>query len=80
MERSKTIVSEERRITKQHLSDCLNVSYESVLNMLKSLGLRKLSSRFVPCFRSADICDRRIVFDLSTCSSPISDGLSDLSA
>lgn len=60
LERLKAIVTEERRITKQRLSELLNISYGSVHNRLKEIGLRKLSSRFVPYFLSAEMCSRRL--------------------
>lgn len=55
----KEIVISDRRISKEHLCQSLNVSYGSVHNMLKKLGLRKLCSRFVPYFITADMALKR---------------------
>ena len=51
VEKLKSIVAEDPRITKQRFSERLNISCRSMHNMLKEIGLRKLSSRFVPCFQ-----------------------------
>lgn len=53
------IIQNERRITKQELAVRLNVSYGTVFNLMKQLGIRKLCSRFVPYFLTHEMCQRR---------------------
>ena len=54
------IVRDERRITIRDLADRLHVSYGSCQQILKSLGIRKLSSRFVPRFLTAEMMTNRV--------------------
>ena len=60
LDKLKKVVSEERRITKNLLAERLNVSYGSTHSMLEQLGIRKLCSRFVPRFLSAEMMDARL--------------------
>lgn len=60
LDKLKKIVCEERRITKDLLAQRLNVSYGSIHSMLQQLGIRKLCSRFVPHFLSAEMMDTRL--------------------
>ena len=60
LEKLKNIVRNERKATKEQLANALNVSYGTVHNMLHTLGVRKLCSRFVPYFLNADMCEKRL--------------------
>lgn len=55
-----TIIRNNRRITIRELSTRVNVSLDSCHRILKSLGVRKLSSRFVPRFLTREMMDRRL--------------------
>lgn len=59
-EKLKSIVRDDRRITKEALAQRINVSYGTVRNLLKELGIRKLCSRFVPYFITAEMSQRRL--------------------
>jgi histone-lysine N-methyltransferase SETMAR len=59
-ENLKAIVKGERRITQRELSSRLNVSKKTVQNMLEALGIRKLCSRFVPRFLTAEMRQKRM--------------------
>ena len=59
-EKCAQIVRHERRITIRHLSQRLNVSYGQTHTFLHELGVRKLCSRFVPKFLTAEMCERRL--------------------
>ena len=54
------IAREERRITTRKLSEILNVSKGSVGTILSDFGIRKLASRFVPCFLTMEMCQNRL--------------------
>lgn len=54
------VVLDNRRISKKDLAEKLNVSYGSVVRLLTELGIRKLCSRFVPYFLTAEMCERRL--------------------
>ena len=54
------IVKEERRITQRELSNRLKVSKKTVQNILGDLGVRKLCSRFVPRFLTAEMREKRM--------------------
>ena len=56
-----SIVRTERRITTKALATQLNVSDWKARDVLKSCGIRKLSSRFVPRFLTAEMCSRRLL-------------------
>jgi histone-lysine N-methyltransferase SETMAR len=58
--RCEEIIKTERRITLKALGDSLNVSNEKARQVLHSLGIRKLASRFVPRFLSGEMCDLRL--------------------
>ena len=60
LDKLKKVVSEGRRITKNLLAERLNVSYGSTHSILEQLGIRKLCSRFVPRFLSAEMMDARL--------------------
>lgn len=55
------IIRSDRRITVKQLSSRLNASVGTVHERLKALGIRKLCSRFVPRFLSAEMMERRKV-------------------
>ncbi len=59
-ERLEKIVREERRITCSALGEQLNISKGTVINLLREMGIRKLCSRFVPYFLTAEMCERRL--------------------
>ena len=59
-EKLKIILNEERRITQRELSTRLNVSKKTVQNMLEGIGIRKLCSRFVPRFLTAEMREKRM--------------------
>ena len=59
-EKLQSIVRNDRRITKEALAQSINVSYGTVRNLLKELGVRKLCSRFVPYFITAEMSQRRL--------------------
>ena len=59
-EKCASIVREERRITTRKLAEALNVSKGSLQAILNELGIRKLASRFVPRFLSAEMCENRL--------------------
>lgn len=54
------IVKEERRITTRQLTTRLNVSKGTLHSLLRSCGIRKLCSRFVPRFLTAEMMSRRL--------------------
>lgn len=54
------IIRDERRITTKELQNKLNVSHGKVCELLKNLGIRKLSSRFVPHFLTGEMCEARM--------------------
>lgn len=54
------IVQSERRITTRELKTRLYISKGTVHNILRSLGVRKLCSRFVPHFLTAEMQARRL--------------------
>jgi histone-lysine N-methyltransferase SETMAR len=54
------IIQNERRITTRELTTRLNVSKGSLHTLLASSGIRKLCSRFVPRFLTAEMMDRRL--------------------
>lgn len=54
-----SIILSNRRITIRELSSQVNVSLDSCHRILKSMGVRKLSSRFVPRFLTREMMDRR---------------------
>ena len=54
-----SIILSDRRITVKQLSSRLNASVGTVHDRLKALGIRKLCSRFVPRFLSAEMMERR---------------------
>ena len=53
------IVTEERKITQRELSEKLNVSKTTVVRLMQELGVRKLCSRFVPRFLTAEMMENR---------------------
>lgn len=53
------IVQNERRITTRELTKRLNVSKGTINTLLAESGIRKLCSRFVPRFLTAEMQDRR---------------------
>ena len=53
------ILLSDRRSGIRELSQRLNVSYGSAQGLLQELGVRKLCSRFVPKFLTAEMCQRR---------------------
>ena len=59
-EMAKKIITEERRITLSELSNHLCISKGSTHIILKDLGIRKLSSRFVPRFLTAEMRECRL--------------------
>lgn len=61
IEKLKEIVVEERKITQMELSKQLNVGKVTVQRMMEQLGIRKLCSRFVPRFLTAEMMERRKV-------------------
>ena len=56
----KRIIQSDRRITTRTLADKLNVSKGSLGTLMQNVGVRKLCSRFVPRFLTADMCQTRI--------------------
>lgn len=58
--RLKIIVENERRITTRELTARLNVSKGTISTLLSEYGIRKLCSRFVPRFLTAEMRDRRL--------------------
>lgn len=58
--RCEEVIKEQRRITLKELAREVNVSEGKVHEILQSLGIRKLSSRFVPRFLSAEMCEMRL--------------------
>ena len=58
-EKLKELVALERKITQMELSQRLNVCKRTVQLLLEQLGIRKLCSRFVPRFLTAEMMDRR---------------------
>lgn len=60
-EKMKNIVKSERRITTRNLSERLHVSKGTMNTLLKDIGLRKLSSRFVPRFLTSEMCKNRLI-------------------
>lgn len=54
------IVQEERRITTRQLTMRLNISKGTLHALLRSCGIRKLCSRFVPRFLTAEMRERRL--------------------
>lgn len=54
-----SIILRDRRITVRQLSCRLNVSVGTIHERLEALGIRKLCSRFVPRFLSAEMMERR---------------------
>lgn len=52
----------QRRITTKALASQLNVSDWKAREVLKSCGIRKLSSCFVQRFLTAEMCSRRLKF------------------
>ena len=54
------IVKEELRITTRKLSEILNMSKGSVGTNLSDCGIRKLASRFSPCFLTMEMCQNRL--------------------
>ena len=54
-----SIIRSNRRITVKQLSSRLNASVGTVYERLNALGIRKLCSRFVPRFLSAEMMERR---------------------
>jgi histone-lysine N-methyltransferase SETMAR len=59
-EKLKEIIQEDRRITTRMLSARLNISKGSVDVRLKSFGIRKLCSRFVPRFLTGEMMQKRL--------------------
>ncbi len=59
-EKLQQIIQEERRITTRMLSTRLNISVGTVHARLKSFGLRKLCSRFVPRFLTGEMMENRL--------------------
>lgn len=53
------IIKNERKITQIHLSERLNVSKRTIQLLLEQMGIRKLCSRFVPKFLTAEMMARR---------------------
>lgn len=60
-EKLSKIVQEERRITTKLLSTRLNVSVGTIHSKLKTMGIRKLCSRFVPRLLTGEMMERRLV-------------------
>lgn len=58
--RCEQLVKEERRLTIKELAKKLNIGVRKTQETLASLGIRKLSSRFVPRFLSAEMCEERL--------------------
>lgn len=58
-EKLKDIVTNERKITQMQLSERLNVCKRTVQLLLEQMGIRKLCSRFVPRFLTAEMMARR---------------------
>ena len=56
----KRIIQSDRRITTRTLADKLNVSEGSLVTLMQNVGVRKLCSRVVPKFLTADMCQTRI--------------------
>ena len=54
------IVKFDRRITTRMLCDKLNVSKGTLQTLLRGMGLRKLTSRFVPHFLTGEMCESRL--------------------
>ena len=61
LEQLKNIVTMERKSFKEQLAAKLNISNATIHNMLGSLGIRKLCSRFVPYFLSAEMCEKHLL-------------------
>ena len=59
-EKLENIVKFDKRITTKMLCDSLNVSTGSLDSLIRSMGLRKLSSRFVPRFLTSEMCENRL--------------------
>jgi [histone H3]-lysine36 N-dimethyltransferase SETMAR len=59
-EKLEKIVQEERRITMKMLSTMLNISVGTAHAKLKSMGIRKLCSRFVPRFLTGEMMRNRL--------------------
>ena len=57
-------VQSDRRITVRELSTEFNCSVGTISERLKALGIRKLCSRFVPRFLSAEMMERRKAWSL----------------
>ena len=58
--RCEEIIKTERKITVKALGASLNISEGKAREVLKSLGIRKLASRFVPRFLSGEMCEARL--------------------
>lgn len=54
------IIQNERKITTRELTRRLNVSEGTVETLLSATGIRKLCSRFVPRFLTAEMQARRV--------------------
>lgn len=59
-QRLEKIVRDERRITYSDLADRLHISKGTTVTLLRNMGIRKLCSRFVPYFLTAEMCERRL--------------------
>jgi len=59
-EKLQEIVKQERRITTRELTSRLNVSKGTVNTLLSSFGIRKLCSRFIPRFLTAEMQSCRL--------------------
>jgi [histone H3]-lysine36 N-dimethyltransferase SETMAR len=59
-EKCESLLREDRRITTRALADAVNVSKGTIQTILHELGVRKLASRFVPRFLSAEMCEKRL--------------------
>lgn len=57
----KKIIEEHRKATQTELSQMLNVSKITVQRLMGQLGIRKLCSRFVPRFLTAEMMDQRLL-------------------
>jgi histone-lysine N-methyltransferase SETMAR len=55
-----SLIKTERRITVKNLAKEINVSVGRCHEMIKEMGVRKLCSRFVPYFLSAELCEKRL--------------------
>lgn len=64
-EKLQKIVKSERKITTRELTSRLNVSKGTIYTSLKEAGIRKLCSRFVPRFLTAEMQSRRLECCLS---------------